>query len=102
MTAQIFYRVEQLTANTCHSIIKLVAGVFILVALDGHARSEPTIDPGRAVIGMTKDQIRMCMGPPRSISGTGGELWTYRSGNRTKSAGSCEATLTFRDNTLGK
>jgi hypothetical protein len=70
---------------------KLAAGLFLFPFLISCAlqRAQQAEDAKAQMVGMTKEQVFTCMGPPAQKSSEGAtEIWSYPSGNgRVDSAG---------------
>jgi outer membrane protein assembly factor BamE (lipoprotein component of BamABCDE complex) len=64
-----------------------------LTLLAACALQQPS-DAQKSMVGMSKEQVRGCMGAPESSAMNGvTEVWTYTSANRGKSSGQCKADL---------
>ena len=69
--------------------------IFGLTLLAGCALQQPS-EAQKTMVGMSKEQVRGCMGAPAATAMTGtAEVWTYNSPNHVKSGGQCKADLTM-------
>jgi outer membrane protein assembly factor BamE (lipoprotein component of BamABCDE complex) len=75
-----------------------LCGLLILVA--GCASQQPS-NAQKSMIGMSKADLRGCMGAPEASAVNGDtETWTYGSASRGKSAGRCKADLVMTQGRL--
>jgi len=74
----------------------------LLILLAGCTLQQPS-DAQKTMLGMSKDQVRSCMGAPEATAMNGNtETWTYGSANRGKSGGQCKADLVMSDGRLSR
>jgi hypothetical protein len=73
--------------------VGLVALVAVAITACAFQRAQEASDARAAMVGMPKEQVLACMGPPASSAAVGGtEVWTYNSGNgRTDTFGTASA-----------
>lgn len=73
--------------------------VFLLAGCAMHQPSEAQT----TMVGMSKDQVRSCMGTPEAMTANGNsETWTYGSANHGKSGGQCKADLVMSEGRLSR
>jgi hypothetical protein len=73
-----------------------------LVLLTGCALQQRS-EAQKTMVGMSKDQVRGCMGAPEATAMNGStETWTYASPNRGKSGGQCKADLVMSEGRLSR
>ena len=78
-----------------HAVARPLFVLLGLVLLASCALQQPS-EAQKTMVGMSKEQIRDCMGAPETTTADGNtEVWTYASPNRGKSGGQCKADLTM-------
>ncbi len=73
------------------------------VALLASCALQQPSDAQKSMVGMSKEQVRGCMGAPEALAANGTtEVWTYASSNRGKSGGQCKADLVMMQGSVSR